>query len=58
VDISKLFEIVPKLADELVELHNATGIELEQWDTAYALVKEFYHTEEVVQIIIRNKIVK
>jgi hypothetical protein len=58
VEISKLFEIAPKLADELVELHKHGGIELELWDTAYALVKEFYHTEEIVQIIVRDKIVK
>ena len=58
MEISKLFEIAPKLADELVELHKHGGIELELWDTAYALVKEFYHTEEIVQIIVRDKIVK
>lgn len=44
-----------KLADDIAELHIATGIELEHWDTAYEFVKHFYNTEEYVQIIIREK---
>lgn len=51
-EFNKLLE---KLADEIVELHNATGIELEQWDTAYQFVKVYYNTEEMVQIVIRGK---
>jgi hypothetical protein len=48
-------QLLEKLADELVEMHNATGIELEQWDTAYKFVKNFYNTEEQVQIRILTK---
>lgn len=49
------FEHLSKLADDLVELHNVGGIELEHWDTAYKLVKIYYNVEEVVQIIIGSK---
>jgi hypothetical protein len=44
-----------KLADDIAGLHIDTGIELEQWETAYDFVKHFYNTEEYVQIIIREK---
>jgi len=47
--------LLSELADHFVELHNVGGIELEQWETAYQFVKHFYHTEEMVQIIIREK---
>jgi len=47
--------LASQLADDLVELHNVGGIELEQWDTAYQFVKHFYNTEEQVQIIIGSK---
>jgi len=47
--------ILNELADHFVELHGVGGIELEQWETAYKFVKHFYHTEEMVQIIIREK---
>jgi hypothetical protein len=47
--------LTSQLADDLVELHNVGGIELEQWETAYNFVKKFYHTEEMVQIVIREK---
>ena len=47
--------LASQLADDLVELHNVGGIELEQWDTAYKFVKVFYNTEEQVQIIIGSK---
>ena len=47
--------LLQTLADDFVELHNVGGIELEQWETAYNFVKHFYHTEEMVQIIIREK---
>jgi hypothetical protein len=35
-------KLLEKLADELVEMHNATGIELEYWDTARKFVEHFY----------------
>jgi hypothetical protein len=47
--------LLEKLAFEIADLHNCGGIELEQWQTAYEFVKEFYHTEEQVQIVIRSK---
>ncbi len=47
--------LASQLADDLVELHNVGGIELEQWETAYKFVKHFYNTEEMVQIVIREK---
>jgi len=56
MEISKVYEIIKKLADELVEMHGCGAIELESWETAYNLVKQFYHTEEIVQIVVRDKI--
>jgi peptidase E len=47
--------LLSELADHFVELHNVGGIELEQWETAHQFVKHFYNTEEMVQIIIREK---
>jgi hypothetical protein len=58
MEISNVYQIIKKLADELVELHQHGGIELESWETAHNLVKEFYHTEEVRQIVIKDKVVK
>jgi hypothetical protein len=47
--------LLERLAYEIADLHNVGGIELEQWETAYKFVKHFYHTEEMVQIVIRGK---
>jgi len=47
--------VVARLAEDLVEMHSVGAIELEQWNTAYEFVKHFYHTEEMVQIVIRSK---
>ena len=47
--------LLQTLADDFVDLHKVGGIELEQWETAYNFVKHFYHTEEMIQIIIREK---
>jgi hypothetical protein len=47
--------LASQLADDLVELHNVGGIELEQWQTAYEFVKIYYNTEEVVEIRIGSK---
>ena len=47
--------LLERLAYEIADLHNCGGIELEQWNTAYEFVKHFYHTEEMVQIVIRSK---
>jgi hypothetical protein len=55
MEISNVYQLIKKLADELVELHQHGGIELESWETAYNLVKLFYNTEEVIEIRIRDK---
>lgn len=47
--------LASQLADDLVELHNVGGIELEQWQTAYEFVKIYYNTEEVAEIRIGSK---
>jgi hypothetical protein len=47
--------LLSNLVDDLVEMHNAGGIELELWDTAYELVKHFYNTQDLIQIIIGEK---
>jgi hypothetical protein len=47
--------LLSELADHFVELHNVGGIELEQWETAHQFVRNFYHTEEYVQIVIGGK---
>jgi len=47
--------LLNELAEHFVELHGVGGIELEQWETAYKFIKHFYHTEEIVQIVIRSK---
>jgi hypothetical protein len=47
--------LASQLADDLVELHNVGGIELEQWQTAYEFVKIYYNTEEVIEIRIGSK---
>jgi len=36
-------KLLEKLADDLVEMHEATGIELENWDNALRLVEVFYN---------------
>lgn len=47
--------LLNELAFHFVDLHGCGGIELEQWETAYEFVKYFYHTEEIVQIVIGSK---
>jgi len=50
--MSKLIDLrlLERLADDLVEMHNDTGIELEQWDTALEFVKHFYNVYPSVTI--------
>jgi len=43
-------ELLEQLADDLVEMHNATGIELQYWDTALKFVELFYNTYPSVTI--------
>ena len=50
--MSKLIDLrlLEQLADDLVEMHNATGIELENWDTALKFVEHFYNVYPQVTI--------
>jgi Tat protein secretion system quality control protein TatD with DNase activity len=43
-------ELLEQLADDLVEMHNATGIELQYWDTALKFVEQFYNVYPSVTI--------
>lgn len=47
---SKLDHVAKRLADDLVEMHNATAIELEYWETARLLVEQFYDVKTVIMI--------
>lgn len=42
--------LLEQLADDLVEMHNDTGIELEQWETALKFVNHFYNVYPSVTI--------
>jgi hypothetical protein len=53
IEISHI--LLERLAFEIADLHNVGGIELEQWETAHQFVRNFYHTEEYVQIVIGGK---
>lgn len=48
-----LEELAERLADELVDTHNDTGIDLGYWETALELVERFYKVE--VKVTIKNK---
>ena len=43
-------DLLEQLADDLVEMHNATGIELQYWDTALKFVEHFYNVYPQVTI--------
>lgn len=49
-EINNKEHIIKRLADELVEMHIATGIELEYWETARLLVEQYYHVTTKVMI--------
>jgi hypothetical protein len=46
-------ELAERLADELVQAHNATGIHIGYWESALELVERFYEVD--VEVIIKNK---
>ncbi len=46
-------ELAERLAEELVDIHNDTGIDLGYWETALEIVERFYEVE--VKVIIKNK---
>jgi len=48
-----LEELAERLADELVDSHNATGIDLCYWETARELVERFYEVR--VRVVVANK---
>jgi alkylation response protein AidB-like acyl-CoA dehydrogenase len=52
MNMLKLYEteLLEQLADDLVEMHNATGIELQYWDTALKFVEQFYNVYPQVTI--------
>lgn len=54
-EINNKEHIVERLADELVEMHNATAIELEYWETARLLVEQYYYTNTKVTIISKKE---
>jgi hypothetical protein len=47
---SNLEHVAKRLADDLVEMHNGTAIELEYWETARLLVEQFYDVHTKVMI--------
>ncbi len=46
-----LKSVSERLADDLVELHNDTGIELEYWENARLFVEHYYKVESQVKVI-------
>lgn len=48
-----LDELAERLADELVETHNATAIDLAYWETARELVERFYEVN--VEVVVAGK---
>lgn len=42
--------VIAKLADDLVEMHNGTAIELEYWENARLLVEQYYNVYTKVMI--------
>ena len=49
-------ELLSTLAKDLVDLHLATGLELEYWDTATDFVSHFYHVTKVDDIVSGQKV--
>ena len=49
-EINNKEHIVARLADDLVEMHNATAIELEYWVTARLLVEQYYYVHTYIVI--------
>jgi hypothetical protein len=46
-------ELMARIADDLVQMHNDTGIHLGYWETAMELVERFYHVN--VEVIVGEK---
>lgn len=43
-------ELLERMADELVMMHNDTAIELQYWETAKEIVERFYYIESEVVV--------
>jgi hypothetical protein len=43
-------ELLERMADELVSMHNATGIDLSYWEAAKEVVERHYHINASVVI--------
>lgn len=49
-----LESIAERLADDLVQMHKDTGIELEYWENARLLVEKFYNVS--TNVVVENKL--
>lgn len=47
--------VIEALADDLAELHNIGGIELDEWKSARSLVEKFYDTYVNTKLVIKDK---
>lgn len=43
-------ELLEKIADDLVQMHYETGIDLAYWDTGLEIVRRFYNVEIQVEV--------
>lgn len=43
-------ELLERMADDLVEAHNGTYIDLATWETAREIVERFYEVDVIVAI--------
>jgi hypothetical protein len=48
-------ELLQRLADELVQAHNETGIDLGYWETAREVVERFYSVKVKLTITKKKK---
>ena len=46
-------ELLERMADDLVQMHFETGIDLAYWETGLELVERFYHTK--AEVIVGEK---
>jgi hypothetical protein len=48
-------QLLEQIADDLVKMHEETGIDLAYWSTGMEIVRRFYDVE--IRVKVRNKIV-
>lgn len=46
-------ELMEKIADDLVQMHTETGIDLAYWDTGLELVRRWYDVE--IEVVVGEK---